>query len=77
MSKLRSAIEHITYRNPEYGWSVMKFKIKDYKKLVTLAGALLDVPVDSVLPCEGKRQGNVSVIQNQTRPNSNQAQRAS
>ena len=51
--KLRGVVEHITYQNPENGWSVMKVKVKDYKDLVTLTGSLLDVPVGSVLLCEG------------------------
>ena len=53
MTKLRGVIEHITYQNPENGWSVMKAKVKDYKDLVTLTGSMLDVPVGSVLLCEG------------------------
>ncbi len=53
MIKLRCVVEHITYQNPENGWSVMKVKVKDYKDLVTLTGSLLDVPVGSVLLCEG------------------------
>ena len=47
MTKLRGVVEHITYQNPENGWSVMK--VKDFKDLVTLTGSLLDVPVGSVL----------------------------
>ncbi len=54
MTKLRGVVEHITYQNPENGWSVMKVKVKDYKDLVTLTGSLLDVPVGSVLLCEGQ-----------------------
>ena len=27
--KLRCVVEHITYQNPENGWSVMKVKVKD------------------------------------------------
>ena len=53
MIKLRCVVEHITYQNPENGWSVMRVKVKDYKDLVTLTGSLLDVPVGSVLLCEG------------------------
>ena len=53
MIKLRCVVEHITYQNPENGWSVMKVKVKDYKDLVTLTGSLLDVPVGSVLLCDG------------------------
>jgi len=54
MTKLRGVVEHITYQNPENGWSVMKVKVKDYKDLVTLTGSLLDVPVGSVLLCDGQ-----------------------
>ncbi len=54
MAKLRGVVEHITYQNPENGWSVMKVKVKDYKDPVTLTGSLLDVPVGSVLLCEGQ-----------------------
>lgn len=54
MTKLRGVVEHITYQNPENGWSVMKVKVKDYKDPVTLTGSLLDVPVGSVLLCEGQ-----------------------
>lgn len=53
MAKLRGVVEHITYQNPENGWTVMKVKVKDYKDLVTLTGSMLDVPVGSVLLCEG------------------------
>ena len=51
--KLRCVVEHITYQNPENGYSVMKVKVKDYNDLVTLVGNLLDVPAGSVLLCEG------------------------
>ncbi len=53
MSKLRCVIERITYQNPENGYSVMKVNVKGYKDLVTLVGNLLDVPVGSVLLCDG------------------------
>ena len=53
MIKLRCVVEHITYQNLENGWSLMKVKVKDYKDLVTLTGSLQDVPVGSVLLCEG------------------------
>lgn len=46
-------MEHITYQNPENGWSVMKVKVKGYDNLVTLTGSLLDVPVGSVLLVDG------------------------
>lgn len=68
MQKLRCVVERITYQNPENGYSVMKVKVKDYSDLVTLVGNLLEVPVGSVLLCEGdwkidKRYGNQFVAQ--------------
>ena len=36
MVKLRCVVEHITYRNQENGWSVMRVKVKGYDNLVTL-----------------------------------------
>lgn len=53
MIKIRCVIDHITYQNPENGYSVMKVKVKDYNEPVTLVGNLLDVPVGAVLLCEG------------------------
>ena len=49
MEKLRCVVEHITYKNQENGWSVMKVKVKGFDNLETLTGSLLDVPVGSVL----------------------------
>ncbi len=71
MIKLRCVVEHITYQNPENGWSVMRVKVKDYKELVTLTGSLLDVPVGSVLLCDGdwrvdSRYGQQFVVQSWT-----------
>lgn len=54
MVKIRCVIERITYQNPENGYSVLKVNVKGYKDLVTLVGSLLDVPVGSVLLCEGE-----------------------
>lgn len=51
--KLRYVVEHITYQNPENGYSVLKVKVKDYADLVTLVWNLLDVVVGSVLLVEG------------------------
>lgn len=58
MIKLRCVIEHITFQNPENGWSVMKAKVKGYDNLVTLVGSMLDVPVGSVLLVEGNWKAN-------------------
>jgi len=68
MIKIRCVVEHITYQNPENGYSVMKVKVKSYNDLVTLVGNLLDVPVGSVLLCEGnwkvdKRYGSQFVAE--------------
>lgn len=68
MQKLRCVVERITYQNPENGYSVMKVKVKDYADLVTLVGNMLEVPVGSVLLCEGewkidKRYGNQFVAE--------------
>lgn len=54
MIKLRCVVERITYQNSENGYSVMKVKVKGYNDLVTLVGNLLEVPVGSVLLCEGE-----------------------
>ena len=53
MIKIRAVIEHITFQNSENGYSIMKAKVKDQPDLVTLVGTMLDVPVGSVLLCEG------------------------
>ena len=68
MQKLRCVVERITYQNPENGYSVMKVKVKDYSDLVTLVGNMLEVPIGSVLLCEGewkvdKRYGSQFVAQ--------------
>ena len=34
MIKLRCIVEHITYRNTENGWSVMKVNVKGYNGIV-------------------------------------------
>ena len=42
MIKIRCVIEHITYQNPENGYSVMKAQVKGYREPVTLVGKLED-----------------------------------
>lgn len=54
MTNLRCVVEHITYQNPENGYSVLKVRVKGYNDLVTLVGNLLEVPVGSVLLCRGE-----------------------
>mgnify|MGYP000768967601 CR=1 FL=1 len=54
MTTLRCVVERITYQNPENGYSVLKVKVKGYDDLVALVGNLLEVPVGSVLLCQGE-----------------------
>lgn len=54
MAKLNCVVERITYQNPENGYSVLKVKVKGYNDLLTLVGNLLEVPVGSVLSCDGE-----------------------
>ncbi len=68
MIKIRCVVEHITYQNAENGYSIMKVNVKGYKDLVTLVGSLLDVPVGSVLLCDGdwkvdKKYGTQFIVQ--------------
>jgi len=53
MIKIRCVVERITFQNQENGYSIMKVKVKGYNDLVTIVGSLLDVPVGSVLLCDG------------------------
>ena len=71
MVNLRCVVEHITYQNPENGWSVMKVNVKGYEDLVTLTGSFMDVPIGSVLLCEGdwkidSRFGRQFIVQSWT-----------
>lgn len=68
MIKIRCVVEHITYQNPENGYSVMRVQVKGYRDAVTIVGSLMDVPVGSVLLCEGnwkmdKRYGGQFVVE--------------
>lgn len=68
MIKLRCVVERITYQNPDNGYSVMKVNVKGYNDPVTLVGNLLEVPVGSVLLCDGnwkvdKRYGSQFVAE--------------
>ena len=68
MIKIRCVVERITFQNQENGYSIMKVKVKGYNDLVTIVGSLLDVPVGSVLLCDGdwkvdKRFGNQFVVE--------------
>ncbi|MEG1188340.1 MAG: ATP-dependent RecD-like DNA helicase [Bacteroidales bacterium] len=68
MAKLRCVVERITFQSPENGYSIMKVKVKDYNDLVTIVGSLLEVPVGSVLLCDGdwkvdKKYGSQFVVE--------------
>ena len=67
MIKLRCVVERITYQNPDNGYSVMKVNVKGYNDPVTLVGNLLEVPVGSVLLCDGnwkvERNTEASLLQ--------------
>lgn len=68
MLKLRCVVEHITYQNSENGFSIMKVNVKGYNDQITLVGNLLDVPVGSVLLCDGnwkvdKKYGSQFVVE--------------
>ena len=68
MIKIRCVVERITFQNQENGYSIMKVKVKGYNDLVTIVGSLLEVPVGSVLLCDGdwkvdKRYGNQFVVE--------------
>lgn len=68
MIKIRCVVEHITYQNAENGYSIMKVNVKGYKDLVTIVGSLLDMPVGSVLLCDGdwkvdKKYGTQFIVQ--------------
>lgn len=68
MTKLQCIVERITYQDSNNGFTIMKVNAKDYNEQVTLVGSLLDIPVGSVLLCEGdwkmdKRFGSQFVVQ--------------
>lgn len=68
MIKIHCVVEHLTYQNPENGYSVMRVQVKGYRDAVTIVGSLMDVPVGSVLLCEGnwkmdKRYGGQFVVE--------------
>lgn len=55
---LRCVVERVTFQNPENGWAVIKGKAKGYAELVTLVGAMADVPEGCVLSCKGRWKVN-------------------
>ncbi|MDO5296378.1 MAG: ATP-dependent RecD-like DNA helicase [bacterium] len=53
MERLRCVVERITYQNEQNGYTVIKCKVKGYKELVTVVGAMPEVHVGSVLSLTG------------------------
>ena len=54
MEKLRCAVERITFRNEQNGYSVIKCRAKGYSDLVTVVGAMPDVHVGAILSLTGE-----------------------
>ena len=54
MEKITCTIEHITYQNPENGYSVLQASVKGYSENQTLVGTFHEVTVGAVLIVEGQ-----------------------
>ena len=71
MEKISCTIEHITFQNPENGYSVLQASIKGYRETQTVVGSFFEVTVGAVLIVEGdwrvdKRYGRQFVAQSWT-----------
>lgn len=53
MESIKAIIERITFHNQENGYTVVKAKVKGYRDLVTLVGAMGAVNVGSVVTAKG------------------------
>ncbi|MBP5743868.1 MAG: ATP-dependent RecD-like DNA helicase, partial [Oscillospiraceae bacterium] len=53
MEQLRCAVERITYRNEENGYTVLRCRAKGFQDLVTVVGVMPETHVGSVLQLEG------------------------
>ena len=53
MDKITCTIEHVTYQNPENGYSVLQASVKGYRENQTLVGTFHEVTVGAVLNVEG------------------------
>ncbi len=54
MERLRCAVERITYRNEENGYTVLRCRAKGFQDLVTVVGSMPETHVGSVLQLEGE-----------------------
>ena len=54
MEQLRCAVERITYRNKENGYTVLRCRARGFQDLVTVVGALPEIHVGSVLALTGE-----------------------
>jgi len=71
MEKINCTVEHITFQNPENGYSVLQTSIKGYRDTQTVIGSFYEVSVGAVLIVEGewrvdKRYGRQFVAQSWT-----------
>ena len=71
MEKINCTVEHITFQNPENGYSVLQASIKGYRETQTVVGSFFEVTVGAVLIVEGdwrvdKRYGRQFVAQSWT-----------
>ena len=53
MERLRCAVERITYRNDENGYTVLRCRAKGFQDLVTVVGSMPETHVGSILQLEG------------------------
>ena len=54
MESINCTIEHITYQNPENGYSVLQATVKGYREPQTVVGSFFEVTVGAVLKVEGE-----------------------
>ena len=53
MEQLRCAVERITYRNEENGYTVLRCRARGFQDLVTVVGVMPETHVGSILQLEG------------------------
>ncbi len=54
METICGVVEHITYRNEENGFTVLKVKVREYTDLVTAVGSLATVNLGTILTLTGE-----------------------
>ena len=58
MIKIQCQIEHITYQNPENGFTILKARMEGVQNTVTVVGNFFNLPAGTVLQCEGNWKTN-------------------